>query len=59
LTIFSESDAPKEGVQVLFGHQKQGSFAMDLACPEYLNVHSLTILPYHLLERRSDLTPLT
>jgi hypothetical protein len=44
--IFSVSDAPKGGIQVLFRHQKNWSLPLDLAYPECLSVRSLAFLPY-------------
>jgi hypothetical protein len=36
LTIFSAPNAPIEGVQVLFGHQKQQSPPLGISLPEHL-----------------------
>jgi len=34
------SDAPREGVQVLFGHKKNNeALPFDPACPEHLSAH--------------------
>jgi hypothetical protein len=43
LTIFN---APIREVQVLFGHQKNRTFPLDLACFEHLSVWSPADLPY-------------
>jgi hypothetical protein len=38
LTIFNVPDAPIGGAQILFGHQKQWSPPLNLACPKCLGV---------------------
>jgi len=45
--IINVLDASREGVQVLFGHQKQQSrpLPLGLACPERSNVWSPADLP--------------
>jgi len=45
LTIVSVLDAPREEVQVLFGHKKQQVLPLDPTCLELLNVQSLVGLP--------------
>jgi hypothetical protein len=54
LTIFSASDVPLEGVQVLFTHQKQWSLLLDLACFEHLNV--MVVTQFATNEQPKDLT---
>jgi hypothetical protein len=38
LTIFNALDVPTKGVQILFGHKKNGAFPLDLAWPKCLSV---------------------
>jgi hypothetical protein len=38
LMIFNVTNAPIGGVQVFFGHQKNGAIPLDLACLKRLNV---------------------
>jgi hypothetical protein len=44
--IFNAPHAQIREVQVLFGHQNNKAFPLDLAYPKYLNVWSPTNLPY-------------
>jgi hypothetical protein len=49
----------EKGFKFCLDIRNKGALPLDLACPKRLNVDSPTVLPYPLLERRSDLTPLT
>jgi len=49
--IVSVLDVPREGVQILLGHQKQQSPPFG-ACPKCLSVWSQNGLPYHISHLR-------
>jgi hypothetical protein len=54
LTIFSAPNAPIGGVQVLFRQKKNGTFPLDLACLEHLNV--IVAIQFATNEQLKDLT---